>query len=154
MPRKKDQIEVLLRIRRRQEDLKAQALACAQREVNQAERERDMIVADQRRTLREAVLASREALDARKLLRFRQHERYLARLSVEKDAAIGELRQEAEGKRQELEGAMKHRKMVERLVERRDEAHQQALRKTEQKQTDEVAATKSAIKRMKGRAES
>jgi flagellar export protein FliJ len=150
MAPKREQIDVLLRIRRRQEDLKAQAHASAQRDVHRAEGEQAMIVDEQRRMLEEMVQATNEALDVHDAVRYRHHERYLARLSVEKDVAIGELRKTAEGKREDLEGAMKHRKMVERLVERREDVRQHQQRKNEQKATDEIAATKAAVKRMKG----
>lgn len=150
MAPKRDKIETLLRIRRRQEELKAQAHANAQREVHRAEGERAMIVEEQRRILQDLSQATSDTPDVHKALRFRHHERYLARLSVEKDAAVTELREAAEGRREDLEGAMKHRKIVERLVERREDLLRHDQRKKEQKVTDDVAATKAAVKRMKG----
>lgn len=148
MPRRKRfQYDTLLRIRRRQEDLKAEALAAARRRVGAAERQRTELAQQQRRTLEEAGQAARRRFDAADVRRYYQYERHLAGLTVELDARIAELRNNAETRRDELEEAMKDRRIVEKLKERRDKMFLQKALKDEQRQSDESAVNQAAARR-------
>lgn len=136
--------DTLLRVRQRQEDLRAQALAVARREVIDAQTQRDELAQQQQRMLAEAGERLRARLDASDVRRFYQHERHLARLGDEKDIEIHELETIAEERRQELEAASKRRRIVERLQERKQAAYRKYINKLEQQQTDETAAAYAA----------
>ena len=148
MPRRPWQkYATLLRVRERQERLRAQALAEARRDVLRAEKQRDALGEEQRRILLAAGKAAEAEVDAPKVQSFFQYERHIAHLSVEKDSEIHSLRKVAEKKRSELEEALKRRKIVERLTERVKEQYLIHVRKEEQKLLDETAAVKAALAR-------
>lgn len=137
--------DTLLRVRERQEDLRAQALATARREVLNAQALRDELAREQLRMLSEAGTRLQRDFDAADIRRFYQHERHLAQLGVEKDAEIAELESAAEVRRQELEAASKRRRMVERLQERKRAAYIKHMNKLDQQQTDETATAYAAL---------
>ncbi len=138
---------VLMRVRKHQENVKAQALARVRRRIRQTISEREDLERQQRHTLEEAAATTRSAFDASEVQRHFQYERHLARLAVEKDASLQELRSEEEERRTDLEEAMKHRRVVERLKAHHDERVQAELLKTEQHFADEVATNQAAMKR-------
>lgn len=137
--------DTLLRVRQRQEDLRAQALAAARREVNMAMAQRDDIAREQLHMLAVADERLRSEFDAADVRRFYQHERHLARLGVEKDSEIRELEAIAEERRGALEAASKSRRIVERLQERKHAAYSKHVRKIEQQQIDESATAYAAL---------
>lgn len=137
--RRPQQYSALLRVRKRQEDLKAMALATAWRAVRDAERLRAEIEAHQRRVLAIDGEASQRTVYAERLRRLVQYERHLARLAVDKDADIEDLTKKADGRRSELEDAMKQRRIVERLIENAEEALQEEIAKNERAVNDEIA---------------
>lgn len=137
-------LETMVRVRRRQEDLKAQALAQAQRDVRNAIEQREGLEAYQRRMLaRAGELMAGEDVDASAVRQVYQHERHLARLAVERDADIHRLKQVAEAKRMELEAALKNRRMVEQLETRAVEQYRQFRNDLEQKFNDEIATARA-----------
>jgi flagellar protein FliJ len=135
----------LLRVRQRQEDLKSMALAEMRRVVHYAERQHAEIVHQQLAAFSAAAALTREHFDASDIRRYFLYERHLSRLAVEKDAEITHLRGQEHERRNELEQAMKKRKILERLKERQDHAYQYALGKEEQKRLDEVAVNRAAV---------
>lgn len=141
------QYEVLLRIRKRQEDLKAQSLALARREVHVAKEQRIHLGEEQQRALCCAGALAQNIFDAADVRRYYQYERYLARLCDAKDVAIRELERVAESRRQELEHATKSKRIVEKLKERRQRAHHAVLRRKEQQMADELASNYAAAGR-------
>jgi len=140
---------VLLRVRERQERLKAQSLAAARRDVGRAEAQRDALAEEQERVLGEA---ARQRIDAAKVQAFIHYERHIARLAVDKDAEIYSLKSVAETRRRELEDAMKQRKVVERLNERARLAYRDYVLREEQKLLDETGSVQAALERMADRA--
>ncbi|MBM3288623.1 MAG: flagellar export protein FliJ [Candidatus Hydrogenedentes bacterium] len=152
MPRPWQKYAVLLRVRERQERLKAQALAAARRDVGRAQAQRDALAEEQQRVLGEAGEAARRQVDAAKVQAFIHYERHIARLAVDKDAEIHALRSAAEKRRAELEDAMKRRKVVERLTERERLAFRDRVLREEQKALDETASVQAALERRAGRA--
>jgi flagellar export protein FliJ len=136
--------DTLVRVRKTQEDLRAQHLATARREVQAATAQRNEIEREQVRMLEEAGARLRDQFDASDVRRFYQHERHLAQLGVEKDIEIRELEAAAEKRRQELEAASKRRRVVERLQERKRAAYIKHVNKLEQQQLDETAAAYAA----------
>lgn len=142
---------VLLRVRERQERLKAQSLAAARRDVGRAEAQRDALAEEQERVLGEAGKAARQRIDAAKVQAFIHYERHIARLAVDKDAEIYSLKSVAETRRGELEDAMKQRKVVERLNERARLAYRDYVLREEQKLLDETGSVQAALERMADR---
>ncbi len=136
--------DTLLRVRQRQEDLRAQALAAARREVLNAQAQRDALAQEQLRMLIGAGERLRGEFDAADVRRFYQHERHLAQLGVEKEVEIHGLEEAAEERRQALEAASKRRRVVERLQERKRAAYIKHVNKLEQQQTDETATAYAA----------
>ena len=152
MPRPWQKYAVLLRVRQRQELLKAQALAAARRDVGRAQAQRDALAEEQQRVLNEAGEAARRQVDAAKVQAFIHYERHIARLAVDKDAEIHALQAAAEKRRGELEDAMKRRKVVDRLYERERLAYRDHVLREEQKLLDETASVQAALERRAGRA--
>ena len=138
--------QTILRIRKRQEDIKAQALASARRQVHAARRERAGIAEEQMRALHAAQAIAQGRFDADEVRRYYQYERHLARLGDARDADIRHLESIAEEKRAELEASAKTRRVMERLVERRASANLQYQRKMEQAALDEAATTRAALR--------
>jgi flagellar protein FliJ len=136
---------MLLRIRKRQEELRALVLASTRREVRGAEEQRESISQEQRRTMESARDAVRERFNASEVRQLYQYERHLARLGVESDARLQELQRQAEQQREELIEASQKKRIVERLKERHEEALFQEFRKQEQKLADEVAVNYTVL---------
>ncbi len=143
----------LLRIRRRQEDARAQELAVARRHVDVATGQREAILGEQRRAMARAGTLTKVAFDASDVRRYYQYERHLARLGDEKDAEIHELEEKAEEKRSALLSASQSKQIVERLEERHRKAKAAALRKDEQRQSDEIATNYAALNPRRSRLE-
>jgi flagellar export protein FliJ len=137
-------LATLLRVRRRMEDIKARALAREQREAARLDAERQAMVAEQRRTLDAARVAVGEMFDASEVRRHYQYERYLARCVDAKDAQIRAQARVVAQRRDELTEAMKDRKKIEKLRERKLRVFFQMQRKQEQMLLDEVAVNLAA----------
>lgn len=137
-------LNTLVRVRRRQEDLKAQAFARAQRDVQNAVEQRAGLEVYQRRMLdRAGELMQGEEVDASALRLVYQYERHLGRLVVERDAQIRQLEKVADSKRGDLESALKNRRMVERLETHAVERYRRFRSILEQKQHDEIAGARA-----------
>ena len=147
MPRRPVQYDTLLRIRQLQEDLHAQSLAASRREVRRAQQQRAELMEQRHDVLDTAGRRARENPVARELRAYYQYERRLARLTDEKDAEVVQLGEVAEHKRGELEQAMKQRRIVERLRERRIQAYEAEVRREDQKFSDETATNAAARSR-------
>ncbi|MCC6145627.1 MAG: flagellar FliJ family protein [Candidatus Hydrogenedentes bacterium] len=144
MPKRPAQFETLIRIRQRQEDLKAQALAATRRQIQIAQEAKANIEAQQKEALLSAAELAKDAFDASQVRYYFQYERYLARRSDEKDAEIRDLQDQAEVRRLELEEAMKQRRMVEKLQERKMDTYRHEVRRLDQKLSDEAASSFAA----------
>lgn len=140
MPQGPHQYDTLLRIRKRQEDLRAQALAVAKSEIMAAQEQRSQLAQEQMRALSRAGELAERAFDASDIRRYYQYGRHLARMGDAKDAEIRQLEQEAEARRTELMEATKRKRIVEKLQERRMRAHRDSLLRIEQRIMDEVAS--------------
>ncbi len=149
MPRRRPfRYDTLLRVRQRQEEIKATSLGSTRRAIRTAEHQRVEIVREQMTMLEEAGKAAEREFDASDVRRYYQYERHLARLAVEKDADLAQLRKVEQDRRAELEEAMKQRRVVERLKERRQRAFLAELNKEEQAFNDEVATNQAAMARI------
>lgn len=136
--------QTLLRVRERQEELKAVALGRVRRDIAVAQQERAAIVDEQRFMLEEAGRSTQQPFTAGRVLGYYQYEWHLARRAVEKDASIVQLKREEAERREELQEAMKKRRMVSKLKERHHEALQAELNDIERKQADEAATNRAA----------
>jgi len=141
------ELETLLRVRRQQENVRAQELAAAHRAVESAAATRADLVAEQRRLLSEAGNVAKSHLDADALRRYYAHERHVARLIDSKDADIRALSDAVSERRETLIEAAKKREMIERLHARRWADYRAAVQKAEQRLLDEVAVNLSALAR-------
>lgn len=144
--RRPEHYSTLLRIRKRQEDLKAQALAAARRAVGNAERQRVELEDQQRGALDDASRAAVPVVDGPRVDQFLHYGRHLGRLAVAKDSEIIGLEKVAEERRVELEETMKERRIAERLVERAERAIFQKARNAEQELNDESASVRAALR--------
>lgn len=143
--RKPGHYAMLLRVRKRQEEVRAQTLASTRREIRQTENERASIGDEQQRTLEKAGQLAKEVFDPSEVRRYHQYERHLARLAVQKDAEIRSLRRRADKERRDLEEAMKRRRISEKLEEHTAEAYHEHVRKEDQKRADETASNYAAL---------
>ena len=139
--------DTLVRIRKRQEDIRARALALARREVQRAELELAELEARQRETLEEAGERVKKRFDAVEVRLYYQYERYLARLADEISAQLIDLRAQEQKRCAELEDAMKQRRITEKLLDRKRRIYFDEVRKEDQAFADETAANYAAIAR-------
>ncbi len=139
--------DVLLRIRQLQQDLQGQALASARRAVSTARQQRESLVEQRIFLISEAGTKAQHHFDPVDIRAYYQYERHLARLVDAKDAEISSLEAQAEQQRAELEQAMKRRRVVERLRERKLQAFLDEVQREEQKASDEAATNSAAFPR-------
>ena len=151
--RRPERYATLARVRRHQEEQRAQALARARRVVSGLEDQRRELEAYQKRILEEAGRQASDpvAADLRALYVF---ERHLVRLADDMDVEIEARRHDAEGRRGEFEEAVKRRRIVERLIEKAEEDVHDRIRRREQRQQDEIAAIQFARESLRRRRES
>lgn len=143
--RRPEQYATLLRVRKRQEDLNAQVLAGVRRELRAAELQREDFEDQQRRAIDSAQAHAGADFDERLFCRYVRYQRHLARMAVAKDAEIEQLRHQVEGRRLELETAMRQRRMVDKLIERSESIASKRVKKEEQRSSDEAASTQAAL---------
>lgn len=144
--RRRINFDVLLRVRERQEQLRAQALAETRREIRSHEHTRETLQQEQARMFEEAGRETQASISARRIHGYFMYERHLAREAVEQDATIRELRGVESERRMELEEAMKRKRIVERLRDRDLEERLDAIRSQEQKNADEIASGRAALR--------
>ncbi len=135
---------VLLRIRKQEEDIKAQALARSRQAVQQSERERTALELTRQAALEHAGQSLLSEFDAAEVRSYYQYERHLAALRDQKDADIRALQADEAEKRSVLEGATKARQIAEKLHQRRRDSYQRYLHREAQKQLDETATMYAA----------
>lgn len=145
MPRRTaQQYDTLLRIRKRQEDLRAQALAETNRQIAARRQQRTQLDAERRTWLFEAGARAQRVFRAPEVAPVYRYERHLAHCITSTDASLRQLEATAAERRGELENAMKQRRVIERLRERLLEARRAAVLKEVQKRTDEAATNRAA----------
>lgn len=142
--------QTLLRVRKRQEDLKAQSLADVRRRIRAAREQRADIVRLQVDMLTEASQRASRRFDAATVHQYYQYERHLARMAVETDAQLEHLRAIESERVAELQAAIVKRRTIERLEERQEEAFAKQQAKDEQKSLDEISVNHAAIERRSG----
>lgn len=148
MLRRPVQYDALLRVRGLQEDLKAQAMAAARMDVERAIQTKSDLIEQRRAVFDAAGRCARGRFDATEVRQYYQYERQVSRLIDDKDAEIARLTVILDQKREELEAAMKQRRMVEKLRERRLQVYEAEMRKEEQRLSDESATSRFAVIRL------
>ena len=138
---------VLSRIRKRQEEVKANILAVAQRRTLAARDQLAAIEREQNDWIQRAHDDATSIADVQLLNNYMQYERHLGRLAVEKGSGILELEEEASAKRHDLHEALKQRRMIDRLIERAEENLQDQMNRQEQWTLDETATIRAAASR-------
>lgn len=152
MPKRPVQFDTLLRIRQVQQTLRAHDLATARREIAAAERQRADLVQERLSLFDEAGRRARDRFDAREIRAYYQYERYLSRRIDDQDSELRRLEGIAAERRIALEEAMKRRRMVDKLRERKMDVYMHEVRKDEQKLSDEKATGSAAVARAQQRA--
>ena len=145
--------EVLLRVRKRQEDIKAQALAVRRNEHAALRRQRRELEERRRAMLKEADIPRGARVEPRKLEALFQFERHLARRSDAKDAEIAMHGVAVQQARAELESALAQKRIMEKLIERAEAVERAHALRREQRSHDESAVIRFAHlrKRNEGR---
>ncbi len=152
--RRKFNYQTLLRVRKRQEEQEAHKLAQIQNGIRAARKQRDEITALQRELLDTVGQATKERFGAGVIQPYYQYERHVAQRHLDADSRLNKLRADEAAQRGELETAMKRRKAVEKLKQRRDEQAYAEWLKDEQQRADELAlsrAARASMERREGR---
>ncbi len=147
LDRKLNTYKRLTRIRKRQQDWKAQELAAIQRERMTLEERRASIYAAQQNILNNAQDRKKYLIDAWDIQRYYQFERHLARLGDDTDAEIRTLESQEDSCRDALTEAMKLRRMMEQLANHESGRVSRHLLKTEQRLLDEIATVRYGTRR-------
>lgn len=142
--------EVLLRVRKRQEDLKAQALVIARNEHAALRRQRRELDERRRSLLKEADIPRGARVEPSRVGAIYQYERHLGRRADAKDAEIAMHARVVESARAELETAMGRKRMMEKLIERTQKAERAEATRREQRWHDESAVIRFAHRRRMG----
>lgn len=138
---------VLGRIRKRQEEVKANILAIAQRRTLAARDQLAAIEREQSDWIRRAHNEASSIADVQRLNSYMQYERHLGRLAIQKSSGILKLEEEVHTKRDDLHEALKQRRMIDRLIERAEDNLQDQMNRLEQRTLDETATIRAAASR-------
>lgn len=144
MKRRLKRYEALTQLRQRQEDMKAQVLADAERKLSSVQQERDHLEQQQRMLLEKSVVEKGETIDKEKQLSLHHFERYTARKIIEQDSLIQERKALYKEKRAELKDAIVLRKMMETLSTHAQESIEKEWLRQEQYNMDEIATQRAA----------
>ncbi len=150
--RRPERYETLARVRKRQEEQRAQVLAQARRVVSSLEEERRELETYQKRMLEEAGRQASEPVAGR-LRALYLFERHLCRLADEKEVEIEARRHDAEERRGEFDEAVTRRRIIERLIEKAEEDIRHSVRRRTQRQHDEIASIQFARESLRQRRE-
>ena len=144
MKRRLKRYEALTQLRQRQEDMKAQVLADAERKLSSVQQERDHLERQQKMLLEKTVVGKGERIDKEQQLSLHQYERFTARKIVEQDSLIQERTAVYKEKRAELKGAIVLRKMMETLSKHARETIEKEWLRQERYSMDEIAKQRAA----------
>ena len=132
-------LQPVLEHRERIEDEKQQTLAVRQRAVDEAERELKRLN-DEFRTNTAELRTKHKDLDADELRLYYAHLQFIDRCIVAQIRVVAERRVELDRARTDLLVASKDRKVVEKLKDRRREAHELEEMRVEQNELDDTNA--------------
>ncbi len=141
----------VLRVRKRQEELRAQALAETQSTIRKTQNRRTELIELQHRMLTNADVLTRSEFDAADIRRYFQYEQHVSRSVVDTDAQLAQLAGVAEDRRAELEEATRKKKAIVRLEDRHRDDVASDDRYWEQRTNDEIASGRAYLARRKER---
>ncbi len=142
--------EVLLRVRKRQEDIKAQVLAVKRNEHAALRRQRRELEERRRAMLKEADIPRGAQVDPVRQQAIYQYERHLSHRADAKDAEIAMHSVVVQTARAELESALAQKRIMEKLIERAEKAERAQAVRREQRWHDESAVIRFAHRRHSG----
>lgn len=152
MPRRRlERMQNLARLRKREEEIRAQELALVRRRIQGTEQQRASIEDMQRMMLTTAHETAQGAFQAPDVQRYYQFERHLSRMADESDATLAQLKRQESERLGNLEQARIKRKVIERLAERVADTYQAETSRLERLVMDEVAINRSAFNRMRNK---
>lgn len=152
MLKRPERYTALLRIRQREEDARAAALAKATGAVRNAESRREELVGRHTETLERAAEATR-GTDAARMERFSFYERHITQLIAHADRDIDQLQTDRETRQEEFESSHRRRRMIDRLIERTAHRWRAHVDHEERKALEESVAMRYAYRRNEGAAD-
>lgn len=141
--RRPERYAMLARIRKRQEEQRAQALAQARRVVHGLEEQRHELEAYQKSVLERAADHAPGPVASRMRALY-QFERHLVWLAGKKELDIEAGMRDTEDRRREFDEAVKQRRTIERLIEKAQKGLREEFRRREQRHHDEIASIQFA----------
>lgn len=136
--------DTLLRVRKRQEDLKAQAAGEARRAHLALRREQRHLEERRRALLTMADTPPGAAINPVRLEGVYQYDRHMARVIDTKNTEILEHGRKVSEAEAELESAMGRRRIMEKLIERAERAERWRFVRREQQEHDEFSVMRHA----------
>lgn len=149
MLKRPDRYEALLRLRQREEDARAAALAKAVGAIRNAESRRHSLVERHEDTLQRATEAAKGTSAAR-MEQYAQYERHITQLIAHTDLDIEQLHGERQKRQKEFEASHRRRKMIDRLTERITNRWNTHVQREERKVLEESVAMRYANRPDKG----
>lgn len=150
MLKRPDRYAALLRVRQREEDARAAALAKAVGAIRNAEARRVALVERHEDTLQRASEAT-AGTNVPLMEQFSQYERHVIQLIAHSDKDIQQLHGDRQKRQQEFEASHRRRKVVDRLVERIVSRWESHVEREERKAIEESVAMRYAFRRDEGR---
>lgn len=150
MLKRPERYATILRVRKRDEDARAAALAKASAAVRTAQHRRVGLVERHEDVLQRAAEAA-GGTDVQAMERFAAYERHVTQLIAHMDRDIEQLEKERGTRQSDFEASHRRRKMIDRLMERvatRWEAH---VQREERKVVEESVAMRYSFKREEDR---
>jgi flagellar export protein FliJ len=141
---------VLLRVRKRQEDVKAQAVAIAHSEHAALRRQRRELDERRKALMKAASVAKGAVFEPVRIESLYQYERHLGRRTDAKDAEIALHAVTVQAVRAELESAMSQKRIMEKLIERAEKTERAEAVRREQRWHDESSVIRFAHGRRRG----
>lgn len=143
MLKKPDRYAALLRVRQREEDVRAAALAKAVGAVRNAESRRRALVERHEDALQRASEAT-AGTDAGRMEQFAQYERHITQLIAHTDRDLEQLQGDRQKRQVEFEASHRRRRMIDRLIEQVAARWESHVQREERKAIEESVAMRYA----------
>ena len=140
-------LETLLKFRRVQEDAIARELRIISDELKDAEHQLTQLKQSQQEHERQWLAIEQQGISSIEISLHRQYALHLYRNISAQSIQVDEIKARLDLKRQELIEKMKQRRLLERLKEKRFQEYLVAEYRTERKQIDELAVSRTFSRR-------
>jgi len=140
-------LETLLKFRRVQEDAIARELRVVSDELQDAEHQLTRLKKSQQEHERQWLAIEQQGISSIEISLHRQYALHLYRNISTQSIQVDEIKARLDLKRQELIEKMKQRRLLERLKEKRFQEYLVAEYRTERKQIDELAVSRTFSRR-------